>query len=64
LIEIYEHEYNEKTVTLNITQSKLVSQIHSLAEVIKTEYIDDEVKVTYKTDKANHNKIERLINEG
>ncbi len=64
LIEIYESEYNEKTITLNIVQSKLVSQIHSLAEVIKTEYIDDEVKVTYKTDKINHSKIERLINEG
>jgi len=62
LIEIYESNYNEKAITLNIIQSKLVSQIHSLAEVIKTEYIDDKVKIIYKTDKTNHNKIERLIN--
>jgi len=64
LIEIYESEYNEKTITLNIIQSKLISQIHTLAEVIKTEYIDDEVIIIFKTDKTTHNKIERLINEG
>ena len=64
LIEIYESEYNEKTITLNIIQSKLISQIHTLAEVIKTEYIDDKVIIIFKTDKTTHNKIERLINEG
>ena len=64
LIEIYESNYKEKSITLNSVQSKLVSQIHSLAEVIKTEYIDDKVTVVYKTDKANHSKIERLLNQG
>lgn len=64
LVEIYESEYNEKTITLNIIQSKLISQIHTLAEVIKTEYIDDKVIIIFKTDKTTHNKIERLINEG
>lgn len=63
LIEIYESNYQEVTITLNSAQSKLVSQIHSLAEVIKSEYIDDKVHITYKTDSANRNKIARLINE-
>ena len=61
LVEIYESNYQEKSVTLKAFQSKLVSQIHSLAEVTKSEYIDDEVKLTYKTDSTNHNKIERLL---
>ncbi len=64
LVEIYESNYKEKSITLNAVQSKLVSQIHSLAEVTKSEYIDDKVMLTFKTDSANHNKIERLLNEG
>lgn len=63
LVEIYESNYNEKSITLNAVQSKLVSQIHSLAEVTKSEYIDDKVMLTFKTDAVNHNKIERLLNE-
>lgn len=63
LVEIYESNYKEKSITLNAVQSKLVSQIHSLAEVTKSEYIDDKVMLTFKTDSANHNKIERLLNE-
>ncbi|MEN8192347.1 MAG: GTPase HflX [Bacteroidota bacterium] len=63
LIEIYESNYNEKSIILNAAQSKLISQIHSLAEVLNSEYIDDKVYITYKTDIANYSKIERLLTQ-
>ena len=62
LIEIYENNYKEKKLLLSSTQSKIIAQIHSLADVISVEYIDDKVEIVFKADKANHNRIERLVN--
>lgn len=61
LIDIYENNFKEKKVTLKSTQSKLIAQIHSIADVISIDYVDDKVEVIYKADKANRNKIEKLI---
>jgi GTP-binding protein HflX len=61
LLELYENSYKEKKIVLNVTQSKLIAQVHQIADVISVEYIDDKVEMTFKTDSANHSKIEKLI---
>jgi GTP-binding protein HflX len=61
LLDIYENNYRAKEIILKSSQSKLVAQIHSMADVLTIEYIDDDVKITYKANKANLNKLERLI---
>jgi GTPase len=61
LLEIYENNYKEKSVVLSSTQGKLISQIHAMADVVSINYVDEEVQIIYKADKASHNKIEKLI---
>lgn len=61
LLELYENSYKEKRIVLNVTQSKLVAQIHQIADVLSAEYVDDKVEMTFKTNSANHSKIEKLI---
>jgi len=61
LLQLYENSYKEKKIVLDMTQSKLVAQIHQIADVLSTEYIEDKVEMTYKTNSANHSKIDKLI---
>ncbi len=61
LLDIYENNYREKEVVLKSTQSKLISQIHQIADVLSIDYVEDEVKIIFKADKANLSKIEKLI---
>jgi len=61
LLELYENSYKEKRIILNVTQSKLIAQIHQIADVLSAEYVDDKVEMTFKTNSANHSKIEKLI---
>lgn len=61
LIEIYENNFKEKKIILKPTQSKLIAQIHSIADVISIDYSDDTVEIVYKADKADRSKIEKLI---
>lgn len=63
LVEIYEEQHVEKSYLLNSKDSKLISQIHSLAEVSSINYEDDSVSIKIKSSKENIIKIERLINE-
>ncbi len=63
LIEFYERNFIEKTVSLPIEKTKSLSQIHSLAEVLNTKYEETFVNITYRTSQENNNRIERIINE-
>ena len=63
LIEIYENNYKEKKIILSSTQSKLIAQIHTIADVISIDYVDDKVEIVFKADKSNHNRIEKLMNQ-
>ena len=63
LLDIYENNYSEKEIVLKSTQSKLIAQIHSMADVLNIDYVDDEVKIIFKADKANLSKIEKLIKQ-
>lgn len=62
LEEIYEQNYVTHKVKLHAKDSRIVSQIHSLAEVISTEYNDEYVEVSYHASNINHNKIQSMIN--
>lgn len=61
LINIYEESYREHTLFLQHHDSKIVSQIHSLAEVTDTKYHDDKIEIKFKADQTNLEKIERLV---
>lgn len=62
LINIYEENFVQQKVELKNHNSKLVSQIHNLADVIDVKYVDDLIVMTYRADKATVNKINSLIN--
>ena len=61
LNEIIEDTFVEEKIILKLTESKKVSQIHSLAEVLKTEYDEVGIKVHYKTSKQNADKLKKII---
>lgn len=63
LIDIYEENYAEHTIKLNIEDGKSVSQIHNLAEVLSIEYEEDYVEIKYRADKENMNKIKKLAGD-
>jgi GTP-binding protein HflX len=61
LNEIIEDQFVQHTLILKINESKKVSQIHSLAEVLKIDYDEDKIKIHYKTSKQNADKIRKII---
>ena len=61
LKEIIELTFVEEKIRLNLSESKKISQIHSLAEVIKTNYTNKGVYIHYKSSKQNSEKIKKLI---
>ena len=61
LNEIIEDQFIEAKITLQLTASKKVAQIHSLAEVLKIDYNEDGIKIHYKTSKQNSDKIRKII---
>ena len=63
LIEFYENKFIQNTISLHVSESKIISQIHSLAQILNTKYEDENVVLEFRTSSANANKIERLINE-
>jgi len=63
LLKIYEENFIEHVVKLKNHHSKLVSQIHSLAEVVDVKYEDDVIIMKFRANKPTVNKISNLINE-
>lgn len=63
LLKIYEENFIEHVVELKNHHSKLVSQIHSLAEVVDVKYEDDVIIMKFRANKPTVNKISNLINE-
>lgn len=59
--EIVEDGFVQAKVTLEHTQSKIVFQIHSLAEVLRTDYDEEGINILYKTSKQNAEKIKKII---
>lgn len=61
LNEIVENTFVNEKIVLGLNESKKVSQIHSLAEVLKTDYDEDGIKIHYKTSKQNAEKLKKII---
>lgn len=60
LLEIYEKNFVEGKVELKHHQSKLVSQLYDMAEIISTNYEEDKIVITYRASSSVHNKIQQL----
>jgi len=63
LNNIIEDNFVEEKVILKLHESKKASQIHSLAEVLKSDYDENGIKIHYKTSKQNSDKIKKIISE-
>lgn len=56
-----ETAYIEDEISLPLHEAKLASQIHNLAEVQSTDYLDDAVKFRYRASKENAFRINKLL---
>jgi GTP-binding protein HflX len=63
LIEITESAYVEGNVDLGLNESKKAAQIHTMAEVLSTEYDDETIHITYRTNRENSEKIKKLVSK-
>jgi len=63
LLNIYEENFVEHNVEVKNYDSKIISQIHSMADVTDVKYNDDLVYLTFRADKLTANKINNLIKE-
>ena len=61
LINLINETYVEEKVDLDLSDSKTAAKIHSMAEVISTNYDDALIHITYKTNRENSNKIKRMV---
>lgn len=59
--EFIDEQTRHMTVSLPITRSKTVSQLHDLAEILNVDYHDSQVEIELRTNLANAERIERLI---
>jgi GTP-binding protein HflX len=59
--ETAERSFVKNEVSVPIHESKLIAQIHSIAEVLSTKYENDVVKIEFRADKENINRINKLI---
>jgi GTPase len=61
LNDAMECSYIDDEILIAIGDSRLASQIHSLAEVVSTNYEEDVIKLKIRTNKENANKIKKLL---
>lgn len=63
LLKVYEENFKEEIIELNINDSKSIALIHQLADVIMSKYSNDKIIIKYNADIQTINKIKRIINE-
>ncbi|HEY6906267.1 MAG TPA: GTPase HflX [Ignavibacteriaceae bacterium] len=61
LLTITESAYVEEDVNLKLNESKKAAKIHTLAEVLSTEYDDETIHIKYRTNRENSEKIKKLV---
>jgi GTP-binding protein HflX len=61
LLEITESAYVEEDVSLKLNESKKAAKIHTLAEVLSTDYDDETIHIKYRANKENSEKIKKLV---
>ncbi len=63
LTNMIEDGFVEEKVALGIAESKKAAMIHSLADVLSTNYEDETIHITYKANKENSEKIKKMVYE-
>src|SRR3989339_1509679 len=61
LLDIYEQNFSTYKIKLDHSDSKIISKIYELAEVINVDYSNEYVLLNYRTNAVNHNLINKLI---
>ncbi|MFA3782297.1 GTPase HflX [Melioribacteraceae bacterium 4301-Me] len=61
LLTIYENSFIEHNLSLKLNQSKIVSKIYELAEILEAVYEEDKIRISYRASSAAYNKIQQLI---
>lgn len=59
--KIIESAFVNEEIELGINESKLASKIHELAEVVSIKYDDETMKINYRTNVENAEKIKKLV---
>jgi len=63
LLKFYEDKFIKNIISLHVSESKIISQIHNLAQILNTTYEDENVILEIRTSSINAKKIESIINE-
>ena len=58
---VIENSYIEKEISLTLDETKLLSQIHTLSEVISIDYNEDRVMLKFRANKTNAKIINNLV---
>ncbi len=61
LVEITESSYVEEKVDLGLHESRKAAKIHTMAEVLSTEYDDETIHIKYRTNRENSEKIKKML---
>lgn len=61
LINIYEQNFVEGELRISHNQTKKISKVYEMAEVLDTHYEDEFVLLKYRTNKINESQIKKLI---
>ncbi|MFN8578311.1 MAG: hypothetical protein U0354_15845 [Candidatus Sericytochromatia bacterium] len=56
-----ESDYVTKEINLKISDSKNISVIHSISEILEEDYQEDKVRILYRASSANDKYIESLL---
>ena len=60
LLKHVESAFVEEKIDIDLNDSKTAAKIHSLAEVLSTNYDNGTMQITYRTNKENSEKIKRI----
>ena len=63
MLDIYEQNFVESTVELKPHESKMVSKLYELAEIIAINYDEEKIEITYRTSSANSHIINKLLSK-
>ncbi len=63
LLKFYEDKFIKNIISLHVSESKIISQIHNLAQILNTTYEDENVILEIRTSSINAKKIESILNE-
>lgn len=63
IIETTKAAYIEEKIDLSLNESRKAAKIHNIAEVLSTKYDDENIHITYRTNRENSEKIKKIISE-